>query len=251
VEEPSEDLQKEAEADKADEPKAEAKATPKKDDGGGEKQKMSQEQVAALSNELEDLEMATLGALSSLGPATANVLRGGEAPTSALDAAAASSAGVSAGGPGGLNLGNSGGAIRPGESGGSLASIGSTGKTGGSDGSGTATTVSGPKGNAAVGGAAVAGGSVSNASSVVARMRAGFRACYQRALSTNPDAQGRISLKIKVGPSGQVTGVAAAKSGNLPQSVVDCVKGRARAATFAAPDGGSAVVSVPVTFVHQ
>src|SRR5690349_19225760 len=40
--------------------------------------KMSQKESAALHNELDQLEMATLGALSSAGPATAGVLKGGE-----------------------------------------------------------------------------------------------------------------------------------------------------------------------------
>ena len=62
----------------------------------------------------------------------------------------------------------------------------------------------GPRGDAAVGGPIVAGGNVSNASRVVAGMRAGFRACYNRGLSANPDIQGKIMLKIKVGPTGQV-----------------------------------------------
>ena len=49
-----------------------------------------------------------------VGPATANVLRSGEVPTSALDAAAASEAGVSSSGTSGLKLGGTGGTVRPG-----------------------------------------------------------------------------------------------------------------------------------------
>ena len=33
--------------------------------------------------------------------------------------------------------------------------------------------------------------------------------------------------------------------------VVDCVKARANSATFSAPQGGAAVVQVPVSFVKQ
>ncbi len=232
---------------RSEEPK---KAQPK----GGAPSKggqMSASQQAALSKELDSLEMATLGALSSQGPATQGVLRGGEVPTSALDAAAASGAGVSAGGIGGLNLGSGGGAIRPGMAGGGLAGLGSTGKAGGTGGSGEAKKVSGPKGSASVGGAAVSGGTVSNASRVVAAMRAGFRACYNRGLAENPDSQGSIRLSIKVGPGGEVQGVGASPSGNLPGSVVSCVRARAQAAQFDPPEGGSAVVVVPVTFVKQ
>jgi hypothetical protein len=224
-----------------------AAAAPK---GGGPKQGggMTAKEAAGLSRELDQLEMMTLGALSSEGPATANVLRGGEVPTSALDAAAASGAGVSSGGD--LRLGGGGGAIRPGSAGGGLGALGATGK-GAGDGTGSAVKVAGPKGSAAVGGAAVSGGTISDASRVVAGMRAGFRACYNRGLQENPDAQGSIRLTIRVGPGGEVQGVSAAPSGNLSGTVVSCVQARASAAQFSPPEGGSAVVVVPVTFVKQ
>jgi TonB family protein len=97
----------------------------------------------------------------------------------------------------------------------------------------------------------VAGGSISNAAKVVAAMRAAFRQCYQKGLDQNPDAQGNIRLSIKVGPGGEVTNVSATPSGNLPPGVTDCVTARARRAQFDPPEGGSAVVQVPVTFVKQ
>ncbi len=207
--------------------------------------KLNSAQAAALSNELEQLSMMTLGALGASGPATAGVLQGGEVPTGALDSAAASGAGVGVGGD--LKLGGGGGPVQPGQSGG-LGSIGSTGK--GSSDTGTAQEVKGPVGNASVS-SSVQVGSVSNAASVVAQMRAGFRRCYQRGLETNPDIAGRISLTIRVGPGGEVSGVSASPSGNIPATVVSCVTARAQAAQFAPPDGGSAVVNVPVSFVKQ
>ena len=210
---------------------------------------MNEKQAAALHNELDQLEMQTLGALASSGPATAGVLKGSEVATSALDQAAASSAGVGAG-TGDLKLGSGGGAIRPGM-GGTLAGIGSSGRTTGTEGTGTGAKVAGPKGNANVGGANVSGGTVSNASRVVAGMRAGFRSCYQRGLAENPDAAGSVTLTIRVGPGGEVQSVGGGGSGGLPASVVACVKARAQAAQFDAPEGGSAVISVPVTFVKQ
>jgi len=244
VEEPTEKPDENpTESKVADTPKAAAKS------GGapGKAGAMSNAQAAALSNQLEQMEMATLGALSGAGPATEGVLKTGEVPTGALDKAAASSAGV---GVGGLSLGGGGGAIRPGSAGGGLGSIGSTGPGGGT-GTGTVATVQGPKGNASTGAANVSGGTVSNAARVVAGMRAGFRNCYNRALAQNPDVEGRIALSIRVGPGGEVQGVSAAPSGNLPDSVVSCVKARAQAAQFDPPQGGLAVIQVPVTFVKQ
>jgi len=205
-------------------------------------------QTAALRNELDQLAFRTIGALQSSRPATASVLTGSEVATDALDRAVASRAGVGLG-TGGLQLGVGGGAIRPGTSL-DLRTLGAGGLTTGTEGTGKRTTVAGPSGNATVGGPNVSGGTVSNASRVVALLRAGFRACYQKGLAENPDAAGNITLTIHVGAGGEVTGVSGA-SGTLPPSVVGCVKSRAQAATFDAPEGGSAVISVPVTFVKQ
>lgn len=210
--------------------------------------KMSTRQVAALTKELDSLEMATIGALSAQGPATAGVLAGGEVATGALDEAAKTGAGVSSG-MGDLRLGGGGGVVRPGQGGG-LGALGTSGRSEGTQGTGAAQKVSGPKGNANVGGAAVSGGEVANASRVVAGMRAGFRNCFNRELAQNPDAQGKIDLSIKVGPGGEVQSVSAAASGSLG-SAVECVKARARSAQFDPPSGGSAVIRVPVTFVKQ
>lgn len=208
--------------------------------------KLSASQAAALSNQLEQFSMATLAALGSTGPATAGVLTGGDVPTGLLDAAAASSAGVGVGRD--LNLGGGGGAVKPGTSGG-LGSIGSTTASTGT-GTGTATAVQGPKGSVSAS-SQVAVGNVSDASRVVAGMTAGFRRCYNQSLEQNPDAAGSIRLAIKVGPGGEVASVTATPSGNLPASVVTCVQARAKAAQFSPPDGGSAVINVPVTFVKQ
>lgn len=250
VEQPTENT--EVQANKAEE-KAEAPKSGATKGGGAAGAaggaKMTMNQAAALAREMEALEMATIAALTGAGPATAGVLTDGQVATSALDQAAATSAGVSSG-VGGLNLSHGGGAIRPGATGGGLASIGMAGKTEGTQGTGAVAKVAGPKGRADVGGASVAGGAVANASRVVAGMRAGFRNCFNRELASNPDAQGTIRLTIKVGPGGEVQNVAAVPSGSLG-SAVECVKARARSAQFDAPEGGSAVIVVPVTFVKQ
>jgi hypothetical protein len=226
---------------------AEAKEEKKKAATDAGKGPMTQAQAAALSQELDQLEMATIGALAGLGPATEGVLRSGEVPTGALDQAAASSAGI---GVGGLLLGGGGGAIRPGEAGGGLAGIGT--KTGGGGGdTGTVQKVAPPKGRADTGPMTAAGGEVSDAARVIAGMRAGFRNCYNRGLATNPDSEGKISLSLRIGPGGEVQGVTATPSGNLPSSVVGCVKARASAAQFTPPQGGTAVIQVPVTFLKQ
>ncbi len=243
-------------ADKPDDTKPTEKAEPVKAAAGaapapgpkGPAAPMSSKETAALSNELDKIDMAVL-AFAGTGPATAGVLKSGEVPTGSLDQAAASAAAVGAGGD--LSLKGAGGSIRPGAAGGGLAGIGSTGRGTGTEGTGAGAKVEGPKGNASVGGAAVSGGTVSNAARVVAGMRAGFRNCYQRGLSENPDASGSIRLTIRVGAGGEVAGVSPSPSGSLPASVISCVVARAQAAQFDPPEGGSAVIAVPVTFVKQ
>src|SRR6478609_1209814 len=247
-EKPAEKPDETAKAEKAEPVKAAAAAAPAAGPKGPSAP-MSAKETAALSNELDKIDMAVL-AFAGTGPATAGVLKSGEVPTGSLDQAAASAAAVGAGG-GDLNIKGGGGSIRPGAAGGGLAGIGNTGKTGGTEGGGSVAKVEGPKGNASVGGAAVSGGNVSNAARVVAGMRAGFRNCYQRGLAENPDAAGSIRLTIRVGAGGEVAGVSAVPSGSLPASVVSCVQARAQAAQFDPPEGGSAVIAVPVTFVKQ
>jgi outer membrane biosynthesis protein TonB len=249
VEQQPTDHDKTAKASDEKQESAKSAGSQKAAGGPGTAGKMSARQVAALSKALDSLEMATIGALSAQGPATAGVLAGGEVATGALDEAAKTGAGISSG-MGDLRIGGGGGTIRPGAAGGGLGSLGSSGRSEGTQGTGSAQKVSGPKGNANVGGAAVSGGEVANASRVVAGMRAGFRNCFNRELAQNPDAQGKIDLSIKVGPGGEVQSVSAAASGNLG-SAVECVKARARGAQFDPPAGGSAVIKVPVTFVKQ
>jgi hypothetical protein len=214
--------------------------------GGG----ISNAEFAGLSKELDQLEMATLGALTGGGTATAGVLGSGEVPTGALEAAAASGAGIGASGGSGLNIGGGGGgAIRPGAGGGGLAGIGQTGG-GGPATAGTATKVEGPK--PVVGASAsVAGGSVGNAQAVVARMSAGFRRCYMQGLSVNPDMAGRVSVSARVGPGGEVQSVSATPSGSISSDVANCIAARVRSATFDPPEGGAATINIPVTLVQQ
>ena len=100
-----------AENAEAEKPKAAAGGPKGSSAGSGGGGPMNAAQAAALSSELDQLEMATIGALAGDGPATADVLRGGgEVPLSSLDSVAGSASGVGIGsGAGALNLGGGGG----------------------------------------------------------------------------------------------------------------------------------------------
>ncbi|MEZ4437839.1 MAG: AgmX/PglI C-terminal domain-containing protein [Polyangiaceae bacterium] len=212
--------------------------------------------AAEIASALAELDVQTLGALGSGGVATDGVLGSSDVPAGLLDDAAASSMGAGTGEPGGLKgLGGSGtGSVKPGAGGGAgkLSDIGATGASGGGQGAtgaGTAKKVEGPKGSAIVGGAGVAGGSVANASSVVARMRGRFRNCYQTGLNSNPELQGSVTLVAKIGPNGEVRGVSGGGGGL--GSIVPCLKAVVASGGFSPPDGGGATVTIPITFVKQ
>lgn len=240
------------EAATAEAPKAPVNSGPAKGAGNERKGSMSAGERASLTAQLDQLQMETLGAFGSTGPATAGVLKSGEVPTGILDQIAASGAGVTAGGPGDLKLGSGGGGpLRPGQTGGAgLGSVGAT-TAGTGGGSGPAATVKGPTGTANVGSAAVSGGSVSNADRVVAGMRAGFRACYNRGLANNPDLHGSVKIVARVGPNGDVVSATPQGGTTLGQDVVDCVVRRVKSASFDPPSGGGATVVIPVTFALQ
>lgn len=201
---------------------------------------------AGLTSQLEQIDAAILGVLNTDQPATSAVLKRSEASWGALDSVAASRAGVSSGNE--PRLGAAGAPVLPGASPG-LRELGKT--TLSSEDRGGVASVKGPSPVAQVAAPSTAGGVVSNAARVVAGMRAGFSRCYQRGLAENPDAGGSIKLTIRVGPGGEVVGVTASPSGNLSATVVSCVQARVGVAQFEPPEGGSAVISVPVTFVKQ
>lgn len=92
--------------------------------------------------------------------------------------------------------------------------------------------------------------SVGNASVVVSGLRGAFRRCYQQELSQRRDAAGTVNLTIHVDAAGHVSGASVVVSGNL-QTSGECVRQTAMSAQFAPPEGGHAVISVPVTFLHD
>ncbi|MSP24002.1 MAG: AgmX/PglI C-terminal domain-containing protein [Myxococcales bacterium] len=204
-----------------------------------------------LSSALAELDVQTLGALGQGGVATEGVLGTGEVPAGMLDSAARSDAGAGSGDPSGLRgLGSTG--------------RGGTGPLGGNEGrdvgfrgqDGIGATVAaktvevkGPVGNASVGGASVSGGKVAGASGVVGRMKGRFRQCYQSGLNSNPELAGSVTLVAKVGENGEVRSVSG--GGGALAAISGCLKSVVQSASFAPPEGGSAVIAIPITFVKQ
>lgn len=96
-----------------------------------------------------------------------------------------------------------------------------------------------------------ADGVVSNASSVVAGMAAGFRRCYNRGLLENPNMKGSLRITTKIGPNGEVLSATPSTGSGLSQSVVSCLSARVASATFAKPNGGGATLIIPVSLLPQ
>ena len=212
----------------------------------GERGAPRTEPHTTLAKQLDGLKLDMLGALSSEAPATNDVLRRSEVPTPLLDEAARDERGVSSNRE--LSLSPGAGPVRPG----ARAELGDLAehRRGTPNSTGEIDRPRPPVGNVSEPAPGVHG-EVSDAARVIAGMRGAWRACYQRGLAENPDAQGSVRLTLRVGSNGETLSVGAVPSGNLPGSVVNCVKGRASWARFSPPAGGEAVVVAPVIFKKQ
>ncbi|HMJ14690.1 MAG TPA: AgmX/PglI C-terminal domain-containing protein, partial [Polyangiaceae bacterium] len=94
--------------------------------------------------------------------------------------------------------------------------------------------------------------SIVSAARVVAGMRASFRACYNRALTQNPEVTGSVKVSASIEPGGSVTTAKATPKGALPAALVACVEARVRAAQFEpASDSKPARVAFTVQFTSE
>jgi len=201
-----------------------------------------------ISSQLASLELHMLTGLNSNGSATSAVLDG-NLPLGMLEKQAASSAGAATSGAPGLDIGGNGGPLRPG-------SITRSGipytPTSSASGAGSAIAVRPPSGSVAVPGPIITGGNVPNAGGQVSGMTPTFRRCYTTGLTReDPTMKGSVRLTARIGPNGEVLSVSATSSGKLSPAVVGCIRGRVASAQFSAPEGGGAVLVIPVTLIPQ
>jgi hypothetical protein len=93
---------------------------------------------------------------------------------------------------------------------------------------------------------------VANAEAViVAQIQPGARRCYQRGLDADPTQSGKLSLLIKIAPSGEVDGVTVTGNTGLSAQVVSCIQLVVRRARFDAPGANGSSLSVPLSFLRQ
>lgn len=122
--------------------------------------------------------------------------------------------------------------------GGGLGGIGTAAVGGGTSGP---QTVTGPSASVTVAPPVVKGGAVSNASSVVAGMVAGFRRCANAALRADPTSmqQGASGvIEAKISTSGEVVTVKVQSNHGVQSTAMACMAARVTSATFAPPSGG-------------
>lgn len=207
--------------------------------------KLSAEKAAQLGRELSQIKILAFATVADLGDATGVIMRSGDLPTGFLDADAAADRGSGFGNS--LGLSGGGGLVTPG-AGGGLRSLADT--SAGTQGAAVTKSTSGPKLSVQVS-SRVKAGAVSDTTQVVGSMGPGFRRCYRRGVEQAPDQSGAVTLTLRIGPGGEVSSISASSSGTLSAAVVECVKGVARNGQFAPPDGGSAVIDIPLSFVQQ
>lgn len=83
---------------------------------------------------------------------------------------------------------------------------------------------------------------------VTAQHRGRMRLCYESALRSRPDLQGRVTVQFVIGPKGSVTS-AKGDGSDLPDAnVVNCVVRAITGITFPEPEGGVVSVRYPVAF---
>lgn len=208
--------------------------------------KISNQKAAALANEAQAMQMQMLAAFGGQ-TAVAGALNRSDVPVGDLNAVAQSAAGVT-NTSGDLHLAAGGGATIPGQHG-SLNQLGS-GTGGGGGTAGTERTVKGPTGEASMGSISTSA-PVANAEATIARLRPGFRSCYNKGLANDPSMAGKLVLSIRIAPNGDVSSVSKAGGSGLSPEVEQCIIRKAKNATFDAPGGSGSTVQVPVTFVKQ
>ena len=83
---------------------------------------------------------------------------------------------------------------------------------------------------------------------MVASMRGSFRRCFARAAAQGHASVGGVRIRVDVGPSGTVVKARATSSGSLNSGLRTCLEARAATMHFGPPQGGSAIIMIPLTY---
>lgn len=84
------------------------------------------------------------------------------------------------------------------------------------------------------------------------RARAGqARGCYNRALRLNATLQGKLTVAVRISPTGSVCSASITNNSLGDASVAACVVQMFRSASFPAPQGGCVDTAIPMNFVPK
>lgn len=235
-----------AKPDPTQKPVADARpnGSPNAGPSGPTSRSMSNDNAASLAREANGMLMNILVANNSDARAVDGALRRSEIPPIAL--AQPDGPAIPDGRDIVLRTGD--GPIRPGAKG-SLADIGNTRRDPGSN-----TQPSGPPRDVTPAFTfdarpSTPNTSVRNLDAVVAQMRPGFRRCYNAGLLVDPGMQGDVTIRIKIGPNGEVQSATPVSGSGLSPSVTQCIAQRAQVAQFETDQ--PATVDVPIKFRLQ
>jgi hypothetical protein len=209
--------------------------------------------AAALSKEAEDsIGMSMFSVLDSKSSAVAAVLSSSEIPIVDLGDPASSARGARQATGNDLRFGSRGDALRPGSSRGDLGSLAVVQADSSTGHAGRETDKGGPAfaPETGVPTTPTGNGDDIGAPRVVAGLRSGFRACYNKGLDANPSMSGKVTLIAKVGPNGEVTSTDSADNVGLSTAVVSCLLRKLGTAQFD-PGHGTTSVRIPAGFLLQ
>lgn len=96
--------------------------------------------------------------------------------------------------------------------------------------------------------AGAAGGDLKAA---LASRAASARSCYNTALRRNATLEGKMTVGLRVGPSGAVCSVGINSNTLADPAVGACVSAQFRASKFPAPEGGCVDMAVPLNFTSK
>lgn len=108
----------------------------------------------------------------------------------------------------------------------------------------------GPKGDVQLGGTS-ATVPIANGDRVVAGLRPRFRQCYQQGLNVDPMMSGKIVLRARVAPNGEVSSADVMSNTGMSPVVAACVARVLKQPQFEPPGGGGSTLNVPITFLQK
>lgn len=78
-----------------------------------------------------------------------------------------------------------------------------------------------------------------------------FRSCFRKTLVRDPAQDGRVAIVLRVGPDGKVAQVESYAACELAPDAIACMKHVGSRLRFDPPPGGSATITIPVSFTSR